>query len=82
MANQPYWLIHEPDKTHGVGTVSLDNAITSERAIEVWREETGKTWERDATMSQWARDAEMKARLVVLSYDENRQPIVTDVALT
>jgi hypothetical protein len=34
----PYWLLHEPGKNHGFATVDLDSAITSERAIEVWRE--------------------------------------------
>jgi hypothetical protein len=41
----PYWLIHEPGKTHGFAIVALDSAITAEKALEVFREsDDAKNW--------------------------------------
>ena len=39
----PYWLIHEPGKTHGFGVVDFFPATNAQAAIDEWRKATDPT---------------------------------------
>jgi hypothetical protein len=68
----PYWLIREPGKQHGCGSVDLDAAITSEAAVASFRDSL------EPTMRGWLASVELEAELVVLTYVDD-QPVVTPV---
>lgn len=68
MTNKPYWLVRTPGKTAGVGTATLDDAITSDKAIEVVRER----------YKEFGDLGDLEAVLVTLSYEDG-QPIVEEV---
>jgi hypothetical protein len=67
---QPYWLIREPGKTHGIMTIQLDEAITDGKAIEVAREKLEKEYHLFAP--------EIEAVLVILEYHDG-EPVVTEL---
>lgn len=69
----PYWLIREPGKKHGFGSVPLDSAITSDAAVDAYMASI------DPGMARMLRDTPMTATLVVLRYDEDGNPNVTEV---
>jgi hypothetical protein len=68
----PYWLITTPESKYGIGTVSFDDAISSERAVEVYLES------QDEYTRTMLSIHELSATLVTLTY-ENGQPVVTPV---
>ena len=65
----PYWLIREVGISHGLGTVSFDDAVTAEKAIEVWRENNVDGAELFDLFS-----IEVEAVVATLTYDENNMP--------
>lgn len=70
----PYWLIKTPDTNHGIGTVELDEAITSQRALEVFKER------EEHTIKVFGMDASsLSATLVTLRYEEDENGIVQPI---
>lgn len=70
-AKGPYWLVREPGKAHGIGTVQLDEAITSAKALEVFRARPEVAMLITATHP-------LEAVLVTLRYEAG-QPVVEEV---
>lgn len=68
----PYWLIREPGKTVGCGTVEFDTALNSEQAIAEFRD----TYEAKILIPA---DFPLEAVLVTLTYTDDGQPVVTEV---
>lgn len=66
----PYWLIREPGKTSGIGTVAFDEATRSDVAVYVFRQN------QDEYTRLMLSDTDLEAVLVTLTYNDG-QPVVT-----
>ena len=71
----PYWLIRESGKAHGFATVASDAARNEQEALGVY-----SAMEPDSYDMMEFYGTLMEAVLVELHYDENNQPVVTEVA--
>lgn len=70
----PYWLIREPGKTHGFGTVAFNGDRNADRAVLRFMDEQRED------MRALLSTTEMEAVLVTIHYDDvDGLPIVTEV---
>jgi hypothetical protein len=74
---EPYWLIREPGKTVGFGTVEFDGDTDPEAAIaRFWQ----KMEQDDPKMREYLFAVQAEAELVTLTYI-NGDPVVSPVAI-